>query len=125
MMSLGREGRLRMKRRDVIGIIGGAIASASFPSHSALTQQKLRTVGFLGTGTPSTQGTWLWAFVQRMHELNWIDGRTITLDVRWAEGRPERFTEIANEFVRRKVDVIVTSGSAVPALMKATSEIPI
>jgi putative ABC transport system substrate-binding protein len=114
-----------MKRRDVVGVLGGAIVPALLSSRPVRTQPKLRTVGFLGTGTPATQGTWLAALVQRMHELNWIDGRTIAFDVRWAEGRSERYTEIGAEFVRRKVDVIVTSGGAVPALMKATSDIPI
>ena len=114
-----------MRRREFLALLGGAVGLALPAPHEAWAQQKLRTVGFLGTGTPLTQGTWLAALVQRLHELNWIDGRTITLDVRWAEGRPERYTEIAAEFVQRKVDVIVTSGSAVPALMKATSVIPI
>ena len=114
-----------MRRRDCIGLLGGVVASALLAPHAARAQQKLRSVGFLGTGTPLTQGTWLAALVQRLHELSWIDGRTITLDVRWAEGRPERYTEIATEFVGRKADVIVTSGSAVPALMRATSVIPI
>jgi hypothetical protein len=52
--------------------------------------------------------------VQRLHELDWIDGRTIAVEYRWAEGRYERATEIAAEFVQRKVDVIVTSATAGP-----------
>jgi putative ABC transport system substrate-binding protein len=60
-----------------------------------------------------------------MRELGWIDGRTVTIEYRWAEGRSERFAEIAAEFVRLKVDVIVTVGSAVAAAMRATSTIPI
>ena len=65
------------------------------------------------------------AFVQRLNELGWIDGRTITIEYRWGEGRRERFAEIAGEFVRSKVNVIVTGGSAVPATKQATSVIPI
>jgi putative tryptophan/tyrosine transport system substrate-binding protein len=60
-----------------------------------------------------------------LRELGWIEGRTVGIDVRWAEGRSERFIEIAAEFVRLKVDVIVTGGTAVPAAKQATSVIPI
>jgi putative ABC transport system substrate-binding protein len=63
--------------------------------------------------------------VQRLGELGWIEGRTVTIEYRWAEGRKERFAEIAAEFVQRQVDIIVTSGPAVPAVKQATSVIPI
>jgi hypothetical protein len=53
--------------------------------------------------------------VQRLRDLDWIEGRTIAIEYRWAEGRDERFAEIAAEFVRLKVDVIVTSGTALLA----------
>jgi putative tryptophan/tyrosine transport system substrate-binding protein len=68
---------------------------------------------------------WTAAFVQRLRELGWIEGRTIAIEYRWAEGRDERFAEIATEFVRRKVDVIVTPGTALLAAKQATSVIPI
>jgi putative tryptophan/tyrosine transport system substrate-binding protein len=68
---------------------------------------------------------WVAAFVQRLRDLGWIEGRTIAIEIRWAEGRTERYTEIATEFVRLKVDVIVTTGGAVLATMQATSVIPI
>src|SRR5262245_18867128 len=55
----------------------------------------------------------------------WIDGRTIAIEYRWAEGRPERTAEIVAEFVRLKVDVIVTYGNAVPTVKQATAVIPI
>jgi putative ABC transport system substrate-binding protein len=79
----------------------------------------------LGSGTLSTWSGWTAAFVQRLHELGWIEGRTIAIEYRWAEGRSEQFTEIGAEFVRLKVDVIVTVGAAVPALKQLTSAIPI
>jgi putative ABC transport system substrate-binding protein len=63
--------------------------------------------------------------VQRLGELGWIERRTVAIEYRWAEGRPERYAEIAAEFVRRKVDVIVTVESAVPAVKQATSVTPI
>jgi putative ABC transport system substrate-binding protein len=86
----------------------------------------LPSVGYLGSATPATQGQWAAAFVQRLRELGWIEGRTIAVEYRWAEGRDQRAAEIAAEFVQRKVDVIVTSGtSMVLAAKQATSVIPI
>jgi putative ABC transport system substrate-binding protein len=83
------------------------------------------TIGFLGAATASAWSQWAGAFAQRLGELGWIGGRTVAIDYRWAEGRSERFAEIAAEFVRLKVDVIVTGGGAVPAAKRATSLIPI
>jgi putative ABC transport system substrate-binding protein len=93
----------------------------------ARTQQpaKLPTIGFLGANTPATQSTWTAAFVQRLRELGWIEGRTVTIEYRWGEGRVERYAEIAAEFVRLKVDVIITVGAAVGEAKQATSIIPI
>jgi len=79
----------------------------------------------LGSSTASTEAQRTGAFVQWLHELGWIEGRTIAIEFRWAEGRRERFPEIAAEFVKIKVDIIVTVGGAVPALKQATSVIPI
>ena len=64
---------------------------------------------------------WIAAFVQRLRELGWIEGRTVAIEYRWAEGRAERFAEIAAEFVRLKVDVIVTTRPRRPAAKQATS----
>jgi putative ABC transport system substrate-binding protein len=87
---------------------------------------KVPTIGFLGSLSQSAQGTWTAAFVKRMREHGWIEDRTVAIEYRWAEGRGERFAEIAAEFVRLKVDVIVTAGTdAVIAAKKATSAIPI
>jgi len=63
--------------------------------------------------------------VQRLRELGWIEGRTVAIEYRWAEGRSERFADIASEFVRLKVDVIVTQGSAMLFTKQATSVIPL
>jgi len=116
-----------MKRRDFITLLGGAAAAPMLAPFAARAQQagKLPTIGFLGAATPSAWGHWVPAFVQRLHELGWIEGKTIAIEYRWAEGRPERFAEMATEFVRLKVDVIVTSGTAVLAAKQATSVIPI
>ena len=85
---------------------------------------KLPTIGFLGVA-PAVWLPWTDAFVLRLRQLGWIDGRTVTIEYRWAEGKTERYTEIAAEFVRLNVDVIVTTGAAVPTLKQATSLIPI
>ncbi len=83
---------------------------------------KLPTIGFLGAGTLSTYGVWVTAFMQRLRELGWIEGRNIAIEYRWAEGRNERYSEIAAEFVRLKVDIIVTAGThAVVAAKQATT----
>jgi putative ABC transport system substrate-binding protein len=113
-----------MRRREFIALLGGA--AAVWPLAARAQQPgKLPTVGFLGVSTPSAWSHWVAAFGQRLRELGWIEGRTVAIEVRWAEGRGERFTEIAAEFVRLKVDVIVTAGSAVAAAKQATSVIPI
>jgi putative tryptophan/tyrosine transport system substrate-binding protein len=103
------------------------LAAAAAWSLAARAQQpgKLPTIGLLGASTPSDWSHWVAAFVQRLGELGWIEGRTIAIDYRWAEGRSERYGEIASEFVQRKVDLIVTVGSAVAAAKQATSVIPI
>ena len=114
-----------MKRREFITLLGGA--AAAWPIAARAQQPgKLPTIGFLVAGTPSSHGPWVAAFVQRLRELGWIESRTITIEYRWAEGRAERFAELALEFVRLKVDVIVTAGTA-PALAakQTTSIIPI
>jgi putative tryptophan/tyrosine transport system substrate-binding protein len=76
-------------------------------------------------GDASGWTTWTAAFTKRLRELGWIEGRTIAIEYRWSEGRPERMAEIAAEFVRLKVDLILTNDSSVPALKQATSMIPI
>src|SRR5438477_12795179 len=114
-----------MKRREFMALLG--CAAAAWPLAARAQQAgKLPTIGFLVAGTPSSHGQWVAALVRRLHELGWIEGRTVTIEYRWAEGRTERFDEIAAEFVRRKVDVIVTSATAaIVAAKQATSVIPI
>ena len=114
-----------MRRRGFICLIG---AAATVWPLAARAQQlvKQRTIGFLGSSTPSAMSQWVAAFVQRLRDLGWIDGGTVTIEYRWAEGRSSRAAEIAAEFVQLKVDVIVTySTSSVLAAKQATSVIPI
>jgi putative tryptophan/tyrosine transport system substrate-binding protein len=112
-------------RREFITLLGGA--AVAWPLAARAQQPgKLPTIGFLVPGTPSSHGQWFAALVQRLRDLGWIEGRTVAIEYRWAEGRTERAAEIAAEFVRLKVDVIVTSGTAfVVAAKQATSVIPI
>jgi putative ABC transport system substrate-binding protein len=111
-------------RRKFIATFGGAVAMWPLAAR-AQPAAKLPTIGVLGAATPSTWKHYVAAFEQRLRELDWIEGRTVAIEYRWAEGRPERYAEIAAEFVRLKVDVIVTTGGAVISLKKATSVIPI
>ena len=111
-----------MKRRD---FIAGLCGVAAWPLAARAQPAKLPTIGFLGTTTPSAWADYVPAFVQRLRELGWIEGRTVAIEYRWAEGRNDRFNEIAAEFARLKVDIIVTSGGAGVAAKQATSTIPI
>jgi len=111
-------------RRKFLGTLGGAVAAWPLEARAQQTA-KLPTIGFLGSSTPASWSSWTAAFVQRLRELGWIEGRTVAIEYRWAEGRPERFAEFAAEFVRLKVDVIVSSGGVAYALKQATSVIPI
>jgi putative tryptophan/tyrosine transport system substrate-binding protein len=114
-----------MRRRGFICFIGAA-ATAWPLSARAQQSVKQRTIGFLGSSTPSAMSQWVAAFVQRLRDLGWIEGGTVTIEYRWAEGRSSRAAEIAAEFVQLKVDVIVTYGtSPVLAAKQATSVIPI
>src|SRR5262249_32040313 len=112
-----------MKRREFISLLGGA---AAWPLAARAQQAKLRTIGFFGSATASSQGHWATAFVTRLRELGWVDGRDLAIVYRWAEGRNDRYAEIADEFVRLKVDVILTSGTpSAIAVKQATLVIPI
>ena len=118
---LGQSGA-RMRRREFI--VGGA--AVAWPITARAQQAaKLPTIGFLVAGTPLSHGQWVAALVRRLHELGWIEGRTVMVEHRWAEGRDERFAEIMAEFVKMKVDVIVTTGATLLPAKQVTSVIPI
>ena len=113
-----------MRRREFITLVGSV--AAALPLAARAQPSKLPTVGFLGPLSMATQSEWTAAFVQRMREHGWIEKRTILIEYRWAEGLSQRIAEITAEFVRLKVDVIVTAGTElVIALKQATSVIPI
>ena len=117
-----------MERREFIAGFGVAATSPLLWPLAARAQQsaKLPIIGYLGPNTPSVDSSRLPAFVNRLRELGWIEGRTVHIEYRWAEGRSERLTEMATEYVDRKVDVIVTAATPPTAAAKqATSVIPI
>jgi len=113
-----------MRRREFIALVGGATAWP-FAAHGQQAA-KLPTIGYLGPSTPSAMGQRIVTFVERLRELGWIEGRTVTIEYRWGEGRIERYAEIAAELVQLKVDIIVTSSTeAVLSAKQATAIIPI
>ena len=105
-------------------LLGGAVAAC--PLAARAQQMKLPTIGLLGGATASAQAKWTTAFVQRLHELGWVEGQTVAIEYRWVEGRSERSPAIIAEFVRLKVDVIVTHATPnVLAAKQVTSVVPI
>jgi ABC-type uncharacterized transport system substrate-binding protein len=113
-----------MNRRKVVSLVGGA---AVWPIAARAQQSgKPPTIGFMGSTTASVAAQWVASFVQRLRELGWHEGLNVAIEYRWAEGRSERFAEIVAEFVRLKVDVILTHNTpTVLAAKQATSVIPI
>jgi ABC-type uncharacterized transport system substrate-binding protein len=114
-----------VRRREFITLLGGT--AGAWPLAARAQQPgKPPTIGFLGAGSPSYWGRWVSAFVQRLRDLGWTEGKTVAIEYRWAEGSGERMDEIAAEFVRIKVDLIVTAGAQpVVAAKQATSVTPI
>jgi len=113
-----------MRRREFMTLVGGA--AVAWPLAGRAQQAaKLPTIGFLGTPAASAWAPWTAAFVQRLRELGWIEGRTVAIQYRWAEGRAERWAEFAAEFVGLKVDVIVSGGNAAVAAKRASTVVPI
>src|SRR5689334_18938163 len=111
-----------MQRRVFITLVSGA---AAWPIAARAQQAgKVPTIGFLGTDA-TAWSPWTAAFVERLRALDWIEGRTIAIEYRWSQARPARYAEIAAEFVRMKVNVIVANGPAVATLKQATADIPI
>jgi putative tryptophan/tyrosine transport system substrate-binding protein len=112
-------------RRKFSATLGGAVVSWPLAARGQ-QPSKLPMIGVIIGGTPSTHGQLIAGFVQRLRELGWIEDRTVAIEYRWAEGRSERFAEFAAEFVRLKVDVILTHNTPpVLAAKQATSVFPI
>jgi putative ABC transport system substrate-binding protein len=113
-----------VKRRAFISLLGGG--AVAWPMAARAQQaEKLPTIGYMGSTTATDQSGWVLAFVQRLRELGWVEGRTVAIEYRWAGGQIDRFSEIAAELVRRKVDVVFTTGAGAAVAKQATSSIPI
>ncbi len=112
-----------MRRREFIRLVIGSAVVRPLPLY-AQQPGKLPTIGFMGDGA-TVYFPWVTAFADRLREMGWIEGQTVAIERRWSDGRPERVAEIAAEFVRQKVDVIVSYGAAVVTLKQATTSIPI
>src|SRR5215475_8217346 len=110
-------------RRQFITLLGGA--AAAWPL-AARAQQAMPVIGLMGSGSAAAQSHLTAAFLQRLRELGWTEGRNLRIEYRWGEGRNERFAEIAAEFIRLKVDLILTHNT-LPTLAakQATSVLPI
>jgi len=113
-----------MKRREFITLLGGA--AAGWPHFARAQQPKSPTIGYFGASVAAAERSRTDAFVQRLSELGWIEGQTVTIEYRWGESRTERFPEIAAELVQLRVDIILaTSTAAALACKQATAVIPI
>jgi ABC-type uncharacterized transport system substrate-binding protein len=121
----GTEGQMSLRRRNFIAGLGGVAAAGSLLA-LAQSQARLPIIGYLDPTTDAVRSRDTLVFLQRLRELGWVEGRTVAIAYRWAEGHNERLPEIALDLVRLKVDVIETNGNAaVRAAKQATSAIPI
>ena len=114
-----------MNRREFITLLGGAAVAWPLAARAQQPGQ-LPIIGYMGQGTPAAEAKRVAAFVERLRELSWIEGRTVVIEYRWTDGRSDLAADIAAEFARRKVDTIVTSGTPlIVAAKQATATIPI
>ena len=114
-----------MRRRDFITLVGGSAAALPLAAR-AQQGSELPTIGYLGPNVEAVDRPRLAVFTQQLKEDGWVEGRNIIIEYRAANGLADRASEIASEFVRLKVNVILTSGDAQGlAAMRATKVIPI
>ncbi len=112
----------RPRRRDLLGGAVGLIAGRTSAFGQNLSRNVL--IGYLGVD-PTAWASWTSAFVQRMSDLGWVEGRNATYIFRWSQGRPEAYAPIVEEFLGSKVDVMAISGAAAPTAMRMTADVPI
>jgi putative ABC transport system substrate-binding protein len=114
-----------MRRRGV-GLLMASVMALGMPGRlGAQAPRRLPVIGVLGAGTEATWAPWTEAFLRRLEELGWTDGRSVAIAYRWAQGRNDAIASITAEFVRIPVDVIVTVGGAAQIAMRSTSTVPI
>jgi putative ABC transport system substrate-binding protein len=116
-----------MKRREFVGLLGGAAAAAVWPSASrAQHPGKMARVGFLGLPAVDSLPQRTEAFRTGMRDLGYLEGHNVTIDYRWADSDYGRLPALLAELIDLKVDVIVTHGTpGALAAKQATSTIPI
>ena len=116
-----------MRRRDFLSILGGAAAPLAAPRILRAQQQAMPVIGFLHSGSPGPFASFVAAFHQGLGEMGHTEGKTVTIEYRWAEGQPDRLPALAAELVRRQVAVLVAAGGSLSVLTakQATSTIPI
>ncbi len=120
------------RRKSFLGacivLVSLLLANHAAAPLAAVAQQppKIPRIGYLGAFSPSAGAPVLESFRQGLRELGYVEGQSISIDYRWAEGRPDRFPALAAELIQLRVDVIVTySNAAVAALQRATRTIPV
>ena len=113
-----------MRRRKFIAGLGGA---AVWPVVARGQQTEMPVIGYFSARSPVTDGPMLSAFRQGLNDTGFVEGRNVSMEFRWAEGRDDRLLELAHDLVRRRVAVIITTGgeSTARAVMAATATIPI
>ncbi len=113
-----------MKRRDVLALLSGAVAFFSPPT---VAQQQLPVIGILSSRSRATDALLLAVIRQGLNDTGFVEGRNVSIEYRWAEGKYERLAELAAELVRRRVAVIITIGGDVAALAAkaATATLPV
>jgi len=113
-----------MRRRDVLGLLGGAVAGFPLPT---LAQQQLPVIGILSSRSRATDPLLLSVIRQGLNDTGFVEGRNMAIEYRWAEGKYDRLAALASDLVRRKVAVIVTIGGDVSALAAkaATATLPV
>src|SRR5262245_16155581 len=114
-----------MGRREFVALLGGA--AAAWPLAARAQQATMRTLGYLSARSSEVETELVRAFQQGLRETGYAEGKNITVEYRWAEGRYDRLPALANELVDRQAAVIVTTGGSQPAraVLAATSTIPL
>jgi putative ABC transport system substrate-binding protein len=113
-------------RNKILYLGLGAMLFALCVPAQAQQPKKVLRIGYLSSGSPSTNLGDLQAFLQGLRELGYVEGKNVLIEYKWAEGKFERMPEMAEELVRLKVDIIIAPNSAIArAAKKATTTIPI
>src|SRR5262245_53124784 len=116
-----------MKKKIAIPTLGAIVFALCFPAEGQQQPAKVPRIGYLSPSDAATEPTRSEPIRQALRELGYIDGQNIAIEYRYAEGKVDRFPELAAELVRLKVDIILVAGGTrlVMAANNATKTIPI